>query len=194
MSGCIAAARRTPVTLTFPVGKRLLFPTRKVTVQLMTTGVTNAEARAALDEIERSRRQVIDEIGMPRWYWWGLALGWIALGFLTDLHHPWLTASVTLAFGGVHASVSRLVIGGRHRTTQLSVHAHVAGRYAPLVVLAGLVGLGALTVVGAVAASSDGARHPVTTASIGVAVLIVLGGPLLMAAIRRRAVRSSASS
>ncbi|MGN6300000.1 MAG: hypothetical protein ACTHN8_02790, partial [Angustibacter sp.] len=26
--------------------------------------------------IERGRRRVIDEIDMPRWYWFGLALGW----------------------------------------------------------------------------------------------------------------------
>jgi hypothetical protein len=157
----------------------------------MANDVTDAEARAALDAIERSRRQVIDEIDMPRWYWWGLALGWIGLGVVTDLRHPWLTLVATLAFGAVHAAVSQLVIGGRHRTPQLSVRADVAGRYAPLLVLAGLGGLAALTVVAAVAASADDARHPVTMASVVVAVLILLGGPRLMAAVRRRAARSS---
>lgn len=43
----------------------------------MANDVTDDEARAALDAIERSRLQVIDEIDMPRWYWWGLAVGWI---------------------------------------------------------------------------------------------------------------------
>lgn len=83
------------------------------------------------------------------------------------------------------------MVGGRHRTPQLSVRADVAGRYAPLLVIAGLVGLAALTIVVSVAASADDARHPVTMASIVVAVLIVLGGPRLMATIRRRAARSS---
>ena len=50
--------------------------------------VTPNEARAALDSVDRGRRQVIDEIDLPRWYWVGLALGWIALGVLTDLKHP----------------------------------------------------------------------------------------------------------
>jgi hypothetical protein len=157
----------------------------------MTTGMTDAEAKAALEKIERSRRQVIDEIDMPPWYWWGLALGWILLGFATDLRHPWLTASATLVFGAVHASVSHVVLGGRRRTTQLSVHPDVAGRRTPLLVLLGLVGLGVLTIIVAVAATADHARHPVTMASIVVAVLILLGGPRFMAAIRRRAVRSS---
>lgn len=156
----------------------------------MTNEMSQAEARAALDEIERGRRQVIDEIGMPRWYWRGLALGWVGLGLLTDLRHPWLTASATLAFGAVHASVSNSVIGGRRRTTQLSVRADVAGRNTPLLALIGLVGLAVLTILGALAASADGARHPVTMVSIVVALLIVLGGPRLMTALRDRASRS----
>jgi len=163
-----------------------------VKVKHMPNGVTDDEARAALDAIERSRLQVVDEIDLPRWYWWGLALGWVALGVVTDLGHPWVTAAGMLIFGAVHASVAQLVIGGRHRTPQLSVRSDVAGRHTPLLVLGGLVGLAGLTIAGALAANADDARHPVTTASIFVAVLIVLGGPRLMAVVRRRAARSSA--
>ena len=56
----------------------------------MANDITDAEARLALRSIEERRRQVIAEIDMPRWYWWGLALGWIGLGFVTDLGHPWV--------------------------------------------------------------------------------------------------------
>ena len=87
----------------------------------MQTEITPQEARAALDTIDRGRRRVIDEIDLPRWYWWGLALGWIALGYITDLKHPWLTAAATLLFGAVHAAVAPRVASGRHRTHQLSV-------------------------------------------------------------------------
>ena len=157
-------------------------------------GLSDAEARAALDEVERSRHKVIDEIDMPAWYWWGLALGWIGLGMVTDLQHAWLTAAATLAFGAVHASVSQWVIGGRHRTSQLSVREDVAGRHTPRLVILSLLGLAAVTVVLAVAASADGARHPVTAASFVVALLILLGGPRLMGIVRRRAARSSGSA
>ena len=160
----------------------------------MATEMTQSEARAALGEIERSRRQVIDEIDMPQWYWRGLALGWVGLGFVTDLRHPWVTAVATLVFGAVHSAVSHLVIGGRQRTTQLSVRAEVAGRHTPLLVFLGLVGLAALTILGSLAASADGARHPVTVVSIVVALLIVLGGPRVMAAVRDRAFRSSSAA
>jgi hypothetical protein len=153
--------------------------------------VTPHEAHAALDTIERGRLAVIDEIDLPRWYWSGVALGWIALGFLADLGHGWITAAATFGFGTVHAAVARRVLSGRHRTPQLSVRADVAGRQAPRLVIGGLILLTALTVAGALAAKADGADHPVTIASILVAVMIVLGGPHLFAVLRRKAARAA---
>jgi len=149
--------------------------------------MTQVEARSALDAIERGRRRVIDEIDMPRWYWWGLALGWIALGYITDLDHPWVTSAATLAFGAIHASVAPRVIDGRHRTDQLSVRRDMAGRHLPRLVIGALLALALVTIAGALAANADGAGHPVTIASVLVAVMIVLGGPQLVAAYRRRA-------
>jgi hypothetical protein len=149
------------------------------------------EARAALDTVDKSRLRVIDEIGLPHWYWWGLALGWIVLGWLTDLNYPWLTAVATLVFGAVHSAVAPRVINGRHRSHQLSVNAEMVDRHLPALVLGGLIILAGVTVAGALAVSADGARHPVTITSVFVAVIIVLGGPPMLAAVRRRAVRSS---
>jgi hypothetical protein len=149
--------------------------------------ISPIEARAALDTIDRGRRRVLDEIDLPQWYWWGLALGWVGLGIITDLKHPWVTSAATLLFGAVHATVAPRVTSGRRRTTQLSVRADVAGRHTAGLVIAGLVALAGLTVAGALAASADGARHPATMASVLVAVIIVLGGPRLLALVRRRA-------
>jgi hypothetical protein len=53
--------------------------------------------------------------------------------------------------------------------------------------------LALVTIAGALAASADGARHPVTIASCFVAVIIVFGGPQLLAWVRRRAARDVAS-
>ncbi len=149
--------------------------------------ITPREARAALATVDRGRLRVIAEIDLPRWYWWGLALGWIALGFITDLKHPWLTAAATLVFGAVHAAVAPRVASGRHRTHALSVSATLAGRQTARLVIGGVAALALVTIAGALAASADGAGHPVTIASIFVAVIIVLGGPQLLAYIRRRA-------
>jgi hypothetical protein len=149
--------------------------------------ITPLEARAALDTIDHGRRHVIDQIDLPHWYLWGLALGWIGLGYLTDLRHPWLTAAATLLFGAVHSSVAPRVVSGRHRTPLLSVREEVAGRHTARLVILSLIALAGVTVAGALAASADGARHPVTMASVLVAVIILLGGPRLLAIIRRRA-------
>lgn len=156
--------------------------------------VTPLEASASLETIERRRLRVIDEIDLPNWYWWGLAVGWIGLGFITDLEHPWVTAAATFTFGTVHAAVAPRVVSGRRRSRRLSVSAEVAPPHVPRLVIGGLILLSGLTVAGALAADADGARHPVTVASIFVALVIVLGGPRLLGAIRRRAARAATTS
>ena len=158
----------------------------------METHITPQEARAGLDAIDRGRLRVIDEIELPRWYWWGLALGWIALGVISDLKHPWITAAATLLFGAVHANVAPRVVSGRHRTRRLSVSADLSGRRTAQLVIGGVIALALVTIAGALAASADGARHPATIASVLVAVIIVLGGPQLLASVRRRAARNAA--
>ncbi|MFZ1995462.1 MAG: hypothetical protein WAU75_15225 [Solirubrobacteraceae bacterium] len=151
--------------------------------------VTANEARAALDSVDRGRRQVIDQIDLPRWYWFGLALGWIALGFITDLKHAWLTTAATLLFGAVHSTVAPRVVDGRHRSHQVSVSRELSGKQTARLVLGGVVACALLTIAGAVAVNADGANHPVTITSIFVAVIIVLGGPQLLASVRRRVAR-----
>lgn len=155
----------------------------------MESELTPAEARAALEVVERGRLRVIDQIAVPGWYWWGLALGWIGLGVITDLRHPWVTAVATLTFGTVHAAIAPRVIDGRRHNRQLSVRTDVVGRRLPRLVIGGLLLLAGVTVAGSLALAADGARHPVTVTSIVVAVMIALGGPQLLAAVRRRAAR-----
>jgi hypothetical protein len=153
----------------------------------MTNSLTDAEARLALHEVERGRQRVIDQIGMPRWYWWGLAACWIGLGVLNDLANAWVVAVATITFGAVHSAVSQRLLAGRRRTSGVKVRADVAGRRAPVIVFGFLIALAGVTVAAGFAAYADGAEHPGTVASVLVAVMILLGGPRVMAAIRARA-------
>src|SRR5262249_40842821 len=156
--------------------------------------LTPEQARAALDTVERSRRRVIDEIDVPAWYWVSVAVGWIVLGVLADLHHPLVTTLATLAFGAAHSSIAPRVVNGRHRSRRMSVRADVAGpRLAP-VVLGGLVVLVGVTLAAALVLNADGTRHPATAAAVLVAAMIVLGGPLLLATARRRAAQTGVAS
>jgi hypothetical protein len=152
----------------------------------MTNSVTDAEARLALHEVEQGRQRVIEQIGMPRWYWWGLAACWIVLGVLNDVASVWVIAVATVTFGAVHSAISQRLLGGRQRTTGVRVRADIAGR-APVIVFCFLIALAGVTVAAGFAAYADGAEHPGTMASVLVAVMILLGGPRVMAAIRARA-------
>ena len=137
---------------------------------------------------------MIDEIDLPTWYLWGLAVGWIGLGFIADLNHPWVSAVATFAFGTVHAAVAPRVVSGRRRSSSLTVRADVAPPHVARLVIGALLALGALTVAGALVLEADGAGHPTTIASVFVALIIVLGGPRLLSTVRRRAARSASAS
>jgi len=148
----------------------------------------SAAARLALQDVVARRRQVAEEIRVPAAYWWGVALGWVALGVLTDTASAVVASVATLVFGAVHASVAPRVLNGRHGSSQLSVRADVVGRRMAALLLGCLVLLAGATIALAIAAQADGARHPVTIASVVVAVTILGGGPLLVGRVRRRAV------
>lgn len=73
----------------------------------MNNEVTEAEARFALSSIEHRRQQVIAEIDVPPWYWFGVAGGWIVLGVLAEYGPAWATVAGTIVFGALHSAVAR---------------------------------------------------------------------------------------
>ena len=150
---------------------------------------TEAEARVALQGARQARQRVIDQIGMPWWYWWGLAAAWVALGMLADLHAPWwLVLGATLTVGAGHSYVLQRLVAGRRRTGEVRVRADVAG-HVHVVVIGFLLALVGVTVAVALLLEADGAGHPSIWASIVVAILLLLGGPRVMAWIRDEATR-----
>ena len=92
---------------------------------------------------------MIDQIGMPQWYWWGLAAGWIVLGVLNDVANAWVIAVATITFGAVHSAVSQRLLGSRRRTAGVKVRADVAGRRVPVIMLV-LIALAGVTVAAGV--------------------------------------------
>lgn len=159
----------------------------------MTSLPSHNDARTALENVERRRRQVVAMINIPWWYWGSVGIGWIALGAVTDLHNPWATSGGTLLFGAAHASIAWRVLDGRHGSGQLSVRANLISRRVPFYVLSGLVVLAALTAVFATIFTEHHVGHPVTLSSVIVAVLVVTGGPSYMASVRRRSAQKITS-
>jgi hypothetical protein len=159
----------------------------------MTSVPSENDARTALEIVELRRRQVVAMINIPWWYWGSVGLGWIALGAVTDLHDPWATSGGTLLFGAAHASIAWRVLDGRHGSGQLSVRANLVSRHVPLYVLGGLIALAALTAVFATLFAERHVGHPVTLSSVIVAIIVITGGPLYMASVRRRAAHTISS-
>ncbi|WP_207207330.1 hypothetical protein [Xylanimonas protaetiae] len=150
------------------------------------------DARAALAAADAGHHAVADEVGVPGWYWWGLAACWVGLGAVAELDVWWLTTVATLLFGTVHAWVFGRVASGRHRTGLVSVRRTVAGRHTLLTVWLLLVALVVVTVVFALLLDADGAAHATLAASVLPAAVVVAGGPSLVRWSARRAAQRSA--
>lgn len=142
------------------------------------------QARAALDAVERARRRVAEEVGLPRGYWWAMAAGWVVLGVIGDVGPQWLVIAATLIFGAGHAVVASRLLNGRQRTRQLQVSAAVAGPRTPIVVVGMLFALVALTIGVAMALHADGDRNPGIWAAVLVAAIIGFGGPEILRVLR----------
>jgi hypothetical protein len=153
----------------------------------MDNDITESEARLALSSIARRRQQVIAEIDLPWWYWASVAAGWVLLGVLADYGPAWATIAGTLAFGAVHSAFAPRILSGRHASPLLSVRREMVSRYVSSLVIGFLIVMTVVTVAFALIGHADGARHPAVLASVVVAALVLLGGPNLMASIRRRA-------
>ena len=103
----------------------------------MDTRVTPQEARAALDTIDRdrasrNRRDRSAPLVLRR----GSPLGWIALGFITDLKHAWITASghARLRSGAREPSHRGLRTVATARAASASARSSVGRQTFPLVI------------------------------------------------------------
>ncbi|WP_433560803.1 hypothetical protein ACQP1O_24415 [Nocardia sp. CA-151230] len=143
-------------------------------------GITPDQARTTLDAAGRARRQVAEEVGLPRGYWWAMGGGWVVLGVIGDVGPGWPAAVGTLVFGAGHSALASRLLDGRHRTGRVQVSAEVAGRRTPLVVITMLLVLVALTVVAALLLDADGTGHPRTWSAVLIAAVIGFGGPELL--------------
>jgi len=143
------------------------------------------QARSALEAADRARRQVADEVGLPRGYWWAMAAGWLVFGVVGRQAPVWLAVVVTVAFGAGHAVLASRLLDGRRRTGRLQVSTAVAGRRTPAVVVGMLVALVGATVAAALLLDADGAGHPGLWATGLAAAVIGFGGPEILRVLRR---------
>jgi len=152
----------------------------------MSGDTSTTDARSALGAIENRRLQVIEQINVPSWYWIAVAACWLGLGVLSDNAPSWVTIAATFAFGCVHSAIAPRVLSGGEATSQLKVRSELTGRRIRITVLGFLVALVGVTIGLALVFQAVGASQPATLASAVVAALILIGGPFLVGAARRR--------
>lgn len=146
---------------------------------------TPEEASAALAAVQHAQSRVTEEVGLPRGYWWGLGVAWVAFGAISDLADPWVAVAVTLGFGVGHAIIASRMLDGRRRTAQVRVSAATAGRRTPLAVIVMLLALVALTIAVALLLDADRADHPSLAAGAFVGAIVGFGGPEILSGFRR---------
>jgi hypothetical protein len=152
--------------------------------------ISESEARLALHSIDERRHQVLAEIDVPTIYWAAVAASWAAIGVLTDYGPAWAAIAGMFLFGAAHSAVAPRVISGRRGSRQLSIRGELVSRRIPLIVIGFLLVMTGATVAIALLFNADGARHPAALAGGTVALIVFVGGPALMAVLRRAAERS----
>lgn len=144
-----------------------------------------SDAHDALDTIAAAQRRVVQEVGLPRGYWWAMAAAWMGLGAIGQFGPQWLIIAATIAFGAVHSALASRLLAGRNRTGMLQVSAEVTGNRVALIVIGMLLTFVAMQVLAAVALDADGADHSQLWAAGMVALTVGFGGPEVLRTLLR---------
>lgn len=141
-----------------------------------------AEAAEALADIQLRQQQVIDLATIPVWYWWAVGALMVILAAGVDTHAAAaIGLSVTVFVLGILAATGR-VVGRAFRNAQLR-NGLLDGR--AVAAILGFVGLIVGGTIGlAFALRAGGAGHPATLACVAGALVLGLGGPVLMRRLR----------
>ncbi len=141
-------------------------------------GATGAEAAAALAEIQRRQRHVIQAVLVPGWYWWAMAAGMVAIGAARDAGDL-LVQAVTIPLAAlVMAVLTGAMIPAVRRRVQVHGATQPGARGAAAIF--GLILLVDGVILGT-AASLSAARfsYPGTIGTAAGAAVIVVAGPLV---------------
>jgi len=161
---------------TFLMGK--YFPE----VRVMAEKIESTEAAQALAQIRDRRQQVIDATMIPAWYW-GLVGGLnVLLTVAVESRRPTFVAVGAVVFAvGLLAGTGWVV----RRAIRVKVRTDLLGVRALKLIL----GFVAVTVAAALSVAFSlqeaGVAYPATWGELAAAVCLVIGGPLLMRALRR---------
>ncbi len=141
------------------------------------------EAARALTEIRQRQEQVIKLAIIPTWYWWAIAGLMVGFSAAIDSHRRLAVGIGTSLFViGVLTATGWVVIGGLRRA---QLRNELLGPIGVLAILGFVATVLAVSLPTAFALQAAGLRYPATLGVLVGAVLMVVGGPLLMRYLRR---------
>jgi len=158
----------------------------------MYEGLRPDEARRALTEIDQRQEQVIRLVIIPGWFWWAVAVLTVVLSASVDYRRPWAVAVGTTVFVLGMLAVTFSV--GLRSVRRAQVHNDL---FRPRFVFA-ILGLVAATLAAtlptAFALRAAGVGYPATWGTLAGAVVLVIGGPIMMRLLQRMMLANRAGS
>ena len=150
------------------------------------------EAARALTEIDRRQEQVINLAIIPGWYWWTTAGLMVGLSAAVDSHlRLTIGISVSVFVVGILTTTGWVVLGSlRHA----QVRNDLLGPVGVLAILGFVAAVLAVSLPTAFAMRATGMRYPATAGVLAGAIVMVIGGPLLMRFLRHTMLANRAGS
>lgn len=153
----------------------------------MTDGLRPDEAAQALAEIEQRQEQVIELAIIPTWFWWATAGLEVGLAAGIESRQP---LAMGLAIGGfvvgVLAATGLVVVHALRRAQpRHNLVSDLLGPSGVLAILGFVATVLAVSLPTGFALEAAGAAYPATWGTLTGAVVMVIGGPLLMRHLRR---------
>jgi hypothetical protein len=150
------------------------------------------DAAAELEEIDRRQARVIDAVLVPRWYWWLVGLLLVPIGVAVDSHQRTATAVVAILMALIIAGLTVWMISGAF--TRVRVHPATLGAPGSLFIVGFVWLVVGVSLVVAFGLQAAGVAYPATIGTVLAAVMLIVGGPILMSRLRRSMVARSAGA
>ena len=148
----------------------------------MYEGLRPDEAARALDEIDQRTEQVIKQTMIPQWFWWAIAGLMLGLTLAVESGEPLVIGIGTGVFVSGVLTVTGWVVIGTLRHAKL--RGDMLGLAGALAIVGFVAVVIAVTLPTAFVLQAAGMRYPATLAILLGAVVMVVGGPVLMRLLR----------
>jgi hypothetical protein len=148
----------------------------------MNEGLRPDEAVRALDEIDQRTEQVIKQTLIPRWFWWAIAGLELGLTAAVESRVPLVIGIGAGVFALGVLTVTGWVVVGTLRHAQL--RRDMLGPAGALAIVSFVAAVLAVTLPTAFILEATGVRYPATLGTLPGAIVMVVGGPILMRHLR----------